>query len=121
MDKTASASEPGGLVNSPEPFLLQPGEVVTDGSAAVGSRQWCAEIARGRHSSVQQVVKYFAFAHLPARLQDVSGPFAYLAQTMLTFLPDSPELTVGLRKLIEAKDCAVRAMVDEVEADSSRA
>lgn len=35
-----------------------------------------------------------------------------MARTMITDLPDSPELTAGLRKLLEAKDCFVRASLD---------
>jgi hypothetical protein len=30
---------------------------------------------------------------------------------MISTLPDGPELTAGLRKLLEAKDCFVRAAV----------
>lgn len=118
MDEAASA----GLVNTPEPFLQDKGErLVYSMGVKVGSREWCAETTAGRHPSTVGVVNYFAYADLPARLQDVSAPFAHLAQTLLTFLSDSPELTVALRKLIEAKDCAVRAMVDEIAVDAAQA
>lgn len=53
-------------------------------------------------------MKYFAWKHLPERLQTVSLPFCQVAEFMLT-LPDSAERAAGLRKLLEAKDCAVRA------------
>jgi len=54
------------------------------------------------------IVQFFAYAHLPAHLQEVSKPFATLADFVLT-LPRNPERTVALRKLLEAKDAAVRA------------
>lgn len=58
------------------------------------------------------IMRYFEFAHLPERLQAVSRPFWDLAQQMNTSLPDSPEKSAGLRKLLEAKDCMVRASLD---------
>lgn len=61
--------------------------------------------------SKNQIMQYFAYAHLPAHLQRVSKPFALLAQEMDLYLPDGAEKSAGLRKLLEAKDCAVRAAV----------
>jgi len=55
------------------------------------------------------ILRYFEFEHLPRHLQAVSMPCARLAQEMVATLPDGPELTTGLRKLLEAKDCLVRA------------
>lgn len=54
------------------------------------------------------IMKHFRFEHLPERLQKVSQPFCELA-TRMTRLPNGPEVNAGLRKLLEAKDCAVRA------------
>ncbi len=65
----------------------------------------------GRHAGTLHLLGLFAFAHLPERLQGVSRPCALLAVLMARILPDGPELTVGLRKLLEAKDCFVRAAV----------
>jgi hypothetical protein len=56
-------------------------------------------------------MQFFAYAHLPERLQAISKPFGDLAQTMEDTLPGNPEKTVALRKLLEAKDCAVRAVL----------
>lgn len=56
----------------------------------------------------EHIEQFFAFAHLPPHLQEVSKPFSELAQVILT-LPRNPERTVALRKLLEAKDAAVRA------------
>jgi len=55
------------------------------------------------------IMKYFAFEHLPVHLQAVSKPIGELALLMDQSLPDGPEKTAGLRKLLEAKDCFVRA------------
>lgn len=55
------------------------------------------------------IMKYFEYAHLPAKLQAVSAPFGDLATRMNADLPDGPEKSAGLRKLLEAKDCMVRA------------
>jgi hypothetical protein len=60
------------------------------------------------HPATEALLSYFAFEHLPPRLQDVSEPFALLARNVATSL-EGPEVTVCLRKLLEAKDCAVRA------------
>lgn len=55
------------------------------------------------------IMKYFEFAHLPEHLQAVSKPIGELAKKIDADLPDGPEKTAGLRKLLEAKDCFVRA------------
>lgn len=65
-----------------------------------------------RHPAVEAVLQYFAFEHLPVHLRAVSAPCAELATNMADFLPSNPELTVGLRKLLEAKDCFVRAALE---------
>lgn len=58
---------------------------------------------------MEPMMQFFAYAHLPAHLQNISKPFGDLAQQMIDTLPRNPERTAGLRKLLEAKDCAVRA------------
>jgi len=57
------------------------------------------------------LLQFFAYSHLPAHLQAVSKPFGELADQIVTTLPSNPERTVALRKLLEAKDCAVRALL----------
>lgn len=57
-------------------------------------------------------IKYFAFAHLPAHLQAVSKPIGELAQHLELNLPDGTEKSAGMRKLLEAKDCFVRAALE---------
>lgn len=55
------------------------------------------------------ILKFFAYEHLPEKLQVVSKPIGDLAREMVATLPPSAELSAGLRKLLEAKDCLVRA------------
>lgn len=55
------------------------------------------------------IMKYFAYQHLPAHLQEVSKPIGDLATLMDETLPDGAEKSAGLRKLLEAKDALVRA------------
>lgn len=61
------------------------------------------------HPAVDQILQYFAYEHLPAQLQEISKPYHDLAHKTAQDSPDSPETTVALRKLLEAKDAAVRA------------
>lgn len=56
-----------------------------------------------------RMLKWFAYEHLPAHLQEVSRPFGELAHGITVFVEPGPERTVALRKLLEAKDAAVRA------------
>jgi hypothetical protein len=60
------------------------------------------------HPATEALLGYFAYSHLPERLQAVSRPFSELAHLVANDL-SGPEATVCLRKLLEAKDCAVRA------------
>lgn len=60
-------------------------------------------------SVVEPILQFFAYAHLPPHLQAVSMRFYDLAQHVTSSLPRNPERSVALRKLLEAKDAAVRA------------
>lgn len=62
------------------------------------------------------IIQFFAYAHLPTHLQAVSKPFGDLAALITETLPRNPERTVALRKLLEAKDAAVRAYVAKDDA-----
>lgn len=57
------------------------------------------------------LLQFFEFTHLPPHLQEISAPFAELAESVADRGPDNPERTTALRKLLEAKDCAVRAEI----------
>ena len=54
-------------------------------------------------------MRYFEYKHLPEKLQEVSKPVGELAEKMNEELPEGAEKSAGLRKLLEAKDCFVRA------------
>jgi hypothetical protein len=73
-----------------------------------------AELVRDRHPSVKPFGAYFAYDHLAEPLASTSMLFERTAALLLDTLPDSPELTIALRKLLEAKDAAVRAMFDAI-------
>lgn len=60
---------------------------------------------------VEHILQFFAFDHLPTAMQEFSRPFGELAQRIVETLPRNPERTVALRKLLEAKDAAVRASI----------
>lgn len=64
---------------------------------------------------MNRMLKWFRFAHLPQHLQEVSAPAAELAARMDEALPESAEKTAGMRKLLEAKDCFVRAKLESME------
>lgn len=92
--------------------LYQPGDTIrhADGGYAVWmdyQQQQAQPKPQGSTTG-----KYFAFAHLPAHLQIVSKPLAQLAELLEQLLPSGPELSAGMRKLLEAKDCFVRAALD---------
>lgn len=72
----------------------------------------------------EHIMQFFAYAHLPPKLQEVSKPFCDLAfaivgderglpaGTSAQFpIARNPERSVALRKLLEAKDAAVRALL----------
>ena len=65
-----------------------------------------------RNNVFDRTLKYFKFNHLPEHLQEVSKGFSELAHQMSCRGYDNvPETMAGLRKLLEAKDCAVRACI----------
>jgi hypothetical protein len=61
------------------------------------------------------IMRYFTFEHLPAKLRTVFMPFGLLAAQLDGMLPDGPEKSVALRKLLEGKDAAVRSALDATE------
>lgn len=73
---------------------------------------WCGKPGCARPiepKPPEPMLQFFQYAHLPDHLRAVSAPFWNLAQHVVDNLPRNPERTVALRKLLEAKDCAVRA------------
>lgn len=64
------------------------------------------------HPSTQAILDFFTYGHLPDRQALIAASCAGLADRMAEELADTDygaELTTGLRKLLEAKDCFVRA------------
>lgn len=69
-----------------------------------------SEAIEGRRPSVRDVAAFFTFDHLAeGKPRDASEVCTATAVYMLATIEDCPELTAGLRKLLEAKDCFVRA------------
>jgi hypothetical protein len=60
-------------------------------------------------SMEERMMKWFAFEHVPDHLQAVSRQFYDVARFVVDTIEGGPERTVALRKLLEAKDAAVRA------------
>lgn len=60
---------------------------------------------------IERLLQYFEYDHLPENLKAVSKPVCELVRKMAAELPSNPETTTGLRKLLEAKDCFVRAQI----------
>lgn len=60
---------------------------------------------------MEPILQFFTYEHLPEGLAAVSAPFSVMVHTIVEVLPRNPERTVALRKLLEAKDAAVRAAV----------
>jgi ferritin-like protein len=64
-------------------------------------------------AAYERLLRYFEYGHLPPPLRAVSESFSMLAVQLMLMLPDNhAEVTVCLRKILEAKDCAVRAALD---------
>lgn len=61
------------------------------------------------------LLQFFSYSHLPEKFQVISKPFGELAEKIIETLPRNPERTVALRKLLEAKDCAVRSAIAKSE------
>ena len=58
------------------------------------------------------LLQFFKFEHLPVGpMQETSRKFSELAHELVSTTPSNPEQTVALRKLLEAKDCAVRSLI----------
>lgn len=69
-----------------------------------------------RNPATTHLLSLFEHGHLPEHLAIVSRSMEAQARNMAEYLPDGPELTAGLRKLLEAKDCFVRQAVIDAKA-----
>ena len=75
-------------------------------------REELAAMRENEMSRGEEIIKFFRYDHLPAHLQEVSKPIHDVAHAMLGGGLSGPEAEAGLRKLLEAKDCFVRARLD---------
>lgn len=87
---------------------IQTGEPMPEPTEPTPSEPY-SQGPKPRHPATVEMMRYFEYTHLPLALRRVSQPCGDLAQAMVDMLPDGPQLTTGLRKLLEAKDCFVRA------------
>lgn len=62
-------------------------------------------------TNIEPILQFFKYDHLPTTLQVVSQPFGEMAERIVQTIPRNAERTVALRKLLEAKDAAVRAVI----------
>ena len=76
--------------------------------SAAGDGGWSTHVI-----SEPPILRFFTYQHLPAGpMRDTSALCADMAHAMASTLPPGAELSAGLRKLLEAKDCFVRAALD---------
>lgn len=102
-------------------WLMQYPDLYISWSPAQAFEEGYSELGGGLHPAPQEfteeeiatdhILRYFHYAHLPAHLQPFSAPFCDVARLVINTLPRNPERTVALRKLLEAKDAAVRANI----------
>ena len=62
---------------------------------------------------MNEIMRHFEYKHLPQPMRGTSLLCATLADMMNSLLPDNAEKAAGIRKLLEAKDCFVRAQLDD--------
>ena len=90
----------------------------TCGDEPVAGSSPALAITKERNESkvkTDYLMQFFKYQHLQPYLQAVSKPFGEMAQFITETLPANPERTTALRKLLEAKDCAVRAFLFKEE------
>ena len=74
---------------------------------------FCLERELGLMKKPEEIMlKWFAYDHLPQPLKSVSQQFHVLATNVVADIEAGPERSVALRKLLEAKDAAVRAKLN---------
>lgn len=61
----------------------------------------------------EPLLRWFGFEHLPPDLAAISQPFFELAHLVVDALPRTAERSACLRKLVEAKYCAIRAALEK--------
>jgi len=64
-------------------------------------------------TETEPLLQFFSYKHLPPSLADASQPFHDLAHHLEETMRRNSERTACLRKLLEAKDCAVRSLLQK--------
>ena len=72
-------------------------------------RDFIEEDGRTLTRPASPILDFFKYDHLPEPLQKISAPIGILAVGLDRKLKNGAEKSAGLRKLLEAKDCFVRA------------
>lgn len=70
------------------------------------------EVEKAQQETGERMLQFFKSDHLPPALRAASVPYCQLALIVVRTQPRNAERTVGLRKLLEAKDCAVRSVLE---------
>jgi hypothetical protein len=96
-------------LNMPPPSCFKTYNTISPASRAENGCGDCLHLIGCSKQSV--IMAYFTYIHLPVHLRVVSKRVCELAAYMDASLPDSAEKSAGLRKLLEAKDCFVRAQM----------
>lgn len=78
----------------------------------------CFQINKELNVPYDDILRYFEYKHLPGNLQEVSKAFHDLAHAIADHSPMNPERSVCLRKLLEAKDAAVRSNLPQYNTDT---
>ena len=65
--------------------------------------------------SIYKAAQYFDYRHLPPHLQEVSKQFYNLMAWILMNTPECEQRYLSILKLLETKDCAVRAALTKEE------
>jgi len=75
------------------------------------TEEFIKAMADKNNQAKTEALQFFAYQHLPEHLRAVSQQFCEMAHEVYDSLPDNVERSMALRKLLEAKDCAVRALL----------
>lgn len=84
---------------------------MTKAAAIQGQRITKVVIDEAKKIEPEYLLQFFEYGHLPVQLQGTSLLFHDLAHALIASAPRNPERTMALRRLLEAKDCAIRALI----------
>ena len=94
-------------------MALKPRSFTDQRNGAMDENEFCSKPqTKGKKIMYEEkLLQFFKYDHLPETMQTISKPFSELAEKIASDLPLNAERTAALRKLLEAKDCAVRASI----------